>query len=66
VFVRIKHIKKKCQQGLEPTYLVSEEYWYGALSGLATTDYSRNLPCSQHPSFAAELASHMSWKINEL
>jgi hypothetical protein len=46
--------------------LVSEEYWYYALMGLAATDYSRNPPCSQHPSFAAELASHMSRKINEI
>jgi len=63
----IKHIKKNVPiLGLEPTQLVSEEYWYRTIVGLATTDYSRNPPCLQHPSFAAELASHMSWKTNEI
>jgi hypothetical protein len=56
--------KKMLILGLEPTWSVFEAYWYGVTMGSATTKYSKDLHCSQYPSFAAEILQ-MPQKINE-
>jgi hypothetical protein len=51
--------------GLEPTYLVSEQYRYPALTGSAVPATSKNTPvASSIP--AAEPASRTPGKINEV
>jgi len=51
--------------GLQPTQFISEQHCYHALTGSATSATCKNNPLL-HPSLAAELASHMPGKINEV